>query len=500
MNSGKGKTMTYLYRLAAKATFLGAAILLSGCSDGGDSAGIEGTGDILASTGSVTAFGSVWVNGIRFDTENTTVLVGDTVASEDDIQPGMVVQISGSTDATGHAYARTIVLDHRIRGPITGIIQLGVPYSEIQVLGQTVIVPEDVALEDVTIGSLSVGQNIVVSGLTQSDGRILATRIDPIQTTLSVDVEGVVQSVDGMQYRLTLGALEVDYSNALLEEITGAPVPGQRLEIEGILAPGPSAVLTASRVRLKEEVGHVVPGSRLAREGVIEHFVSPHSFMLQGLRVEASNSTFTRGRVDQLGNGVRVIAQGRVNAEGVLLANKIELLLPSETRFSGTVESTAPQSRQLTVLGTTFNSDLLTAFEDLSPQYNRRIGLSDINRGDSVEVFGRFIDNQWVATRIRRRDGTGDLSEFRGPVGEILSDTTLLVMGVMVDVSTATGAELVTELRPGDFVKVEGMQTGERAVSATRIARRDNSDCPAPVAVACEAKPASESAEKGVRR
>lgn len=489
MTSGsEGKTMKHLYRQAGT-LLVGAALLMTGCTGGDRTAGIEGTGDIVAS-GSVTAFGSIWVNGMRFETSDATFLVSGNLASEEAILPGMVVTVEGSVDAQGNAQAKKVVVDPLINGPITNVGRIGIPYSEITVLGQTVVIPEAVATAGVGAASLTVGLDVSVNGLVRSDGSILATRLTLREQTPFANVEGTVKSIDAEQFRLTLGALEVDYSNAqFINGNSDQLALGQRLKVESESALAPDGVLTATYITRKDNASPKVPGSRLVWEGVIEAFTSVNSFMLNDLVVDASSASVERGDSKQLGDGIRIMAAGKLNKHGVLVAESVKLLLPDQTRFSGTVEEMDVSSGQLAVLSTQFTSDALTTFEDFGSRNNRRINLADISSGDSVEVFGRLINDEWVATRIRRFDNAEGTTTFRGPVGEIFSDTAFMIMGVFVDASDAQGIELIAELAPGEFVAVEGIQTGRQAVQATRIEIISRSDCPESVAAACGAKP-----------
>lgn len=472
----------------APATLLAAALIV-GCSGGSSTAGIEGTGDIMAAKGTVTAFGSIWVNGVRFDTTDAVVNVDDQLVSEDAILPGMVVNIEATIDAAGLAHARTVSADVLLQGPVTQLNPTALPYYQLHVLGQTVVVPEEVVWAGVQQGELTVGLPVRISGLVRSDGTVLATRIDTIEAADTLEVEGIVAALDPMQLRLTVGSLQVDYAAAEFADGSSDQLAlGQRISVRGRLASGDAEVLVASEIRVESNAPNKAKGTAVVWEGLIESYNPAGVFELNDLVVDATAAAVERGSVNQLGNGVRVSVAGRMNAEGVLVAESVKLLLPNETRFATVVEGVDATSQQVTLLSTTFSSDALTAFEDLSPGQNRRLGLADIAAGDTVEVFGRYISDKWVATRIRKLGSDQAESSFRGPVGEIISDTEFYVLGVLVNASEASGQELVAQLAPGDVVSVDGVRTGVQAVTATAITRAERSECPAPVANACGAK------------
>ena len=71
---------------------IGGGAVSSTWSDGG----IGGTG---VAYGAITAFGSVWVNGVEYSTSNTTFKTDDNPnggGSQNDLRIGMVVQVDGS--------------------------------------------------------------------------------------------------------------------------------------------------------------------------------------------------------------------------------------------------------------------------------------------------------------------------------------------------------------------------------------------------------------------
>ena len=80
----------------------------TGCSDsnsgGQDVAegGIEGTGRVATSSttvGTITGFGSVFINGVEYETDSSEISTDDNDnASESDLQVGMIVSLTGSVN------------------------------------------------------------------------------------------------------------------------------------------------------------------------------------------------------------------------------------------------------------------------------------------------------------------------------------------------------------------------------------------------------------------
>ena len=71
-------------------------LVLSACSDiplAIVNGGSKGSG---MSTGTITNFGSVYVNGIKFDTSNASITVNGEEVSEDELHVGMISTIDGT--------------------------------------------------------------------------------------------------------------------------------------------------------------------------------------------------------------------------------------------------------------------------------------------------------------------------------------------------------------------------------------------------------------------
>ena len=103
---------------------LASAIALSivACGPGGGGlAGIGGSGYV--SSGSVSGFGSVFVNGVEFETDSATFDVDGVPGTQDDLAIGMVVRVNGTIDDDGiHGTASSISFDEELQGPVTGPI------------------------------------------------------------------------------------------------------------------------------------------------------------------------------------------------------------------------------------------------------------------------------------------------------------------------------------------------------------------------------------------
>ena len=150
------------------------SLTVTGCGGGttvaeGGGGGIGGTG-VVAARGPITGFGSIWVNGIRFDVSGAIVTVEGKDASDADLRLGMVVSVSGLAAVDGSVVADLVEYADSLEGPIDSIAG-----GEIRVLGQTVLVTGGT---EVRGGPLEPGNVIEVSGLTDATGTIHATYVE----------------------------------------------------------------------------------------------------------------------------------------------------------------------------------------------------------------------------------------------------------------------------------------------------------------------------------
>lgn len=184
-----------------------------GGSGGGDgqTAGIDRTGSPVpgvAALGTVTAFGSVVVNGVRYDTSSARFTVDDSPGSQSDLGIGDVVLVRGTVDASGlTGVATSVVADDRVQGPIASIDSAA---GVVVVLGQTVRVGADTTFDDRiqprSLAGLRVGDVVEVAGLVESDGAIRATRLEPKLAGSELELTGLVSSHNAATRRFNVNA------------------------------------------------------------------------------------------------------------------------------------------------------------------------------------------------------------------------------------------------------------------------------------------------------
>ena len=149
--------------------------LLTGCtatqrtelasnSDPDDESGIGGTGII----GTITGFGSIFVNGVEVEVErNTRLSVDGQPASDFELARGNVVEVL-AVEQRGVTHASRIQVRHEIIGKVEHVDSAN---NRFTVLGQTV-------LQDAQTGAMPrPGDSVQISGFRDATGDIHATRV-----------------------------------------------------------------------------------------------------------------------------------------------------------------------------------------------------------------------------------------------------------------------------------------------------------------------------------
>ncbi len=311
--------------LAAGASFCATALLVA-CGGGGD-AGTTPASDTAAvaySQGAITGFGSVFVNGVRFDDSSATVTDDDDNASSSTaLKLGMMVQVdAGAVDrSASSAIARAIRWGSEVVGPV-GTINL--TDSTVVVLGQTVLVTSSTVFDSTLAGGLSAltaGAVLEVHGiLDPANSRIVATRIEPRVGATFYKIRGVIANLDTTAKTFTINGQLVSYVGLPAGLVPPGLTNGQivRVRLQTTQVNG-AWVATALRGGLR-----LPDANRDAEvEGAITVFTSATDFEISGLKVNAANATFPDGNADVI-LGARVEVHGTV-VNGILVATRVEV-------------------------------------------------------------------------------------------------------------------------------------------------------------------------------
>ncbi len=470
------------------------AVLLS-CGGGGSSAvavGIGGTGKIAS--GTITKFGSIFVNGVEYDIDTASCSVdGSDVTGncQANLALGMVVTVEGTvTDSTGSA--SSVVFDANVAGPVSGLTAS--PDGLIKtfsILGVDIVVDTastvfDASAPGFSFATLADGNVVRVSGFLDANGAVQATYIEKTADTVvfgttTVNLKGSATNVTGSGGpgdTFSLNGITVTIlPGADLNGVPGGVVSaGAFVAVRGIVTGNTS--VDASKIELESQtVGE--DGDEVSVEGLVSGFSGDLSnFLVAGRVVNASSANFEPANL-QLANGLKVEVEGNISGT-TLVADKVEGR-GNEIKIDAIV-STRSTSTLTVLLGDgsiTVNADSQTRIED-STDGIENPSLSDLNSGDFVQIRG-FLNGSGITASEIHRESADDIL-LQGPVDSSAAGVSITILGVtfFIDVNTEfedsndsdiTSEEFYSSVAPGDSVKISDDQPGDG--TADEVDRED---------------------------
>ena len=173
--------------------------------------------------------------------------------------------------------------------------------------------------------------------------------------------------------------------------------------------------------------------------------------------------------------------EGDVDANGVLVATKVDIRRAKAVRAMANVDSVNAGANSLVLLGITVSVDALTRLEDKSSADVRPLTLADINAGDYIEVRGGEFpagSGAILATILERDDADPD-TILQGFV-ETISDPSFTILGVTiqtsggtvfrdVDDSVISSTDFFNQLAPNSLVKAKGAESSDAVITAQEV-------------------------------
>ena len=447
-----------------------------------DTGGISRNGIAI---GPISTFGSVVVNGVRYETNNETVfdIDGDESGSQSDLQVGDTVTVIATLDEdSGAATATRITYSDIVTGPVGSVDPAS---NTLIVLDQVIQVTGDTSFDDAfaeaELTAVDVGQILEVSGSIDSDGRVVATRIELKAAGADFEVTGTVANLDNAAQTFMIGDLLVDFSSAMLTDFPNGVVNnGDFVEVTAAQI-GFNDELIASEVGLESLLPDIGEDDFAEIEGLVTRFVSASDFDVSNFPVVTNAQTeFEGGTAADIAPNVKVEVEGDIDANGVLVAREIEIRGERSVRISAAVDSVNATNQSLVALGITVTIDTLTRLEDKTDADVDPLTLADISVGDFVEIRGDEISagSGTVLAALFERDDADD-TEIRGVV-ESNTDPAFEILGVTIETDPDTEffdlndnpisrAEFFGVLANGDLVDVSGMESSATTILADEV-------------------------------
>ncbi|MFQ5642995.1 MAG: DUF5666 domain-containing protein, partial [Thiogranum sp.] len=318
--------MTAVYRIILTGLVAG-IIALAGCGGGGGTsvAGIGGTGKTIS--GTITGFGSIFVNDVEYDIDNATIVINDDNSpglSQVDLRIGMVVTLTASDDGTIGTATR-VVYDNEIKGPVSNLVTVpGGLKKSFSIFGMNAVVDvagtefDDSSTPGFSFATLADGDVVELSGLFDSSNTLVATYIektddlDPGNSEVELKGTPAAGTDAGVGDSFTLDGVTVN----IIDGTDLSDIPGDRvsdtlfIEVKGTLVTSNPVSIDAIRIQREDDAIEAEDGE-VDIEGFISDFTDNSDFRVSGTPVDATSAEFEPAGLI-LGNDLRVKVEGMI--------------------------------------------------------------------------------------------------------------------------------------------------------------------------------------------
>lgn len=393
----------------------------------------------VGTTGVITGFGSVVVNGVHYSTTATTISTDDKPsAAEADLAVGMVVDISGSLSSDGKSGSATTI---RYAAHVEGALSfIDLAAKQLTVLNQTIEFDDLTVFDGVSADALKINDRVEISGYYKTAGQFYASRVEldnkPAQ---SLKVFGTVAELNSSNQTFKIGAQVIDYSKARLDEFGSAALAnGQTVKVKASSVDANTNTLLASEIDLVNKPA--TTPDKLRTEGTVSNVVVDTSFELAGVKILlTSSTTFDNGSKTDLVNGAKVKVQASTSTDG-WKADKVVFIKAVVSKAEGKVSAVNTTDKTFSLGGETYVVTEQTVLKDDSSRKVRFFDLASLAVNDYIEVVAfKNTQGQLVALKVEREDGVSSdgFIELKGLPSAISADSlTLFGKKVTVDANT----------------------------------------------------------------
>jgi len=321
-------------KLSRRKWLLATAATLTGCGGGGINIGavLPGTGGTgIGVQGTITGFGSVIVNGTKFDDHSAGIYLDGSLARTTDLRIGMVANISGSLDAGATVGTASRV---EVWSVASGLLHsANITGATFQLIGMQFVCDTSTAFEGVAgLSSITSDTFITVWGIQTSADALswLATRIK-VNTAPSnqvVTTTGLFRAsgntVNGMQ---------------LVGSVFAGVADGQLIRVTGTLDSTAHILSVVSSAPFGADQLLPLTGN-VEIEGAATRVTDNNHFAVGTIPVDATNAD-RGGNTQSISAGTFLEVTGVVQG-GILLASKLEIQSASnamQVDITGTIET-----------------------------------------------------------------------------------------------------------------------------------------------------------------
>ena len=339
MNSIRHNAKKFIATISLLVTCGSLLVACGGSSGGSDTtAGIGGTGIV---SGKITGFGSIHVNGGKFETDNSLFDVdGETFVGQEGqnkLAVGMVIRLRVDTEnGDFSSTALDVVYDAEIEGPVTTPTVVNTTIKEGIVFGKTITFDQANTIFEGTTNFANIGVQgdpgvedvIEVSGFRVSATEITATYvrfIEDLGPNSEIELRGIITDYDegvppGIPETFKIAGITIETDvDTEIEVPNGMLVDGLYVEVEGGYQ-SPTSVL-AEEIELEDE-DFDDDIDKISLEGVVDRFTDNSDFFVGSQRVNASTAQFSPPGL-MLMDRLNVEVEGPIIG-GILIADEVE--------------------------------------------------------------------------------------------------------------------------------------------------------------------------------
>jgi len=446
-----------------------AALILVGCAGGGET----GTGltpptaqlPTPVAVGTITNFGSVFVNGVEFFTTGSAFTLDGQSADESKLKIGMVVSVRGAVNADGKTGAATHIefADDAEGIVLSNTVNQGI--RTLNVMGRTVIIDSATVFDSSdkasvpTIDTIPAGAVVEVSGLSATGGDITATRIELKKLTRGseeIETKGIVKNFNTTTQKFSIGTLTVNFSGihlhgSNLTDLAAEPF----VEVKSNQGLNSSGELIALSISVKKDHKRIngKKGDSAKLEGVITG-IDPD---LGQVTVNGQTVSLPANVIATLTTGQKLEVEGDFEDDGTLRVrdSAIKPREPSTLRITAVADAADWTGKTVTVLGKAYRFDGATIFKDecesvlCLPRIRSFSDSTFISVGNRVEIEAYTVGDQWVISKLVRTDPESDPATIRGLVSAV-TGRDVVIGGITVTIGSGSNVPAV-----GSNVKLE---------------------------------------------
>jgi len=397
-------------------TVLAASILaITACSGSGSD-----TADSSSSVGVITGFGSIYVNGVKYETDGADIEIDGVSSIETSLGIGDVITLVGSINVDGvTGVATTVTSKDELEGYVldtSSLLSDGT--GSLNIMGQTVRVTLDTVFEShslASINDLSVLDIVEVSGFPDGAGNILATRVETKNAPEDIEVKGVIKMLNTVEETFYIGDLKVDYSAASERPANIADDLFVEVKTESALSGdlGSGFTLVATKVEIEDDDSDFDgdEGDEIKMQGMVSG-IDETGFNFNGTRV-----LFTSLDIDDdfdvasLVEGAMITVEGYIDRNGNFIVEEIEEGNESEDEFEGMVSAISGSGLTVRLdenTSRTFivnNETRMIDEQDENVEPLHYFSLLNVSQGEYVEVeYYTDGNGDLIATELKRED------------------------------------------------------------------------------------------------